>query len=620
MAYGKNKDRKQWQLRALPLAVGMATQSKNNALSLLHARILTLMQKMAHETFLADPLFGFLDSKAVDARLIVLQKSCDNLNAVWAEQARVRVKPALEDSYKRYFKRLVGSLRFVDTLVANDKAVREPNRDFVGPPAPWRRFVHVPLAIQDDISNEELGELKRIGTSSKAIELFEQVIVRNEAADLTASQVRVVRAIHAHALGKHRIPAFGASDRFTLQLHLDYRMLPTVKRKGKPDVQSEALQLRAGDAYLLEDQKNKRYTRFIDIAGVAPRDPRIRIPVILTKALARRMASTSNDWSSLIVELTSKRDGKPRVDVRLVCGKPPAPIATDNIRAFVGRDFGYANTVALSVAISAAPIEIDTAAIRATSKEDAKAFFQTHALPADAQIAERIKFQGRRFMSRINAYCDRIDSYKSRIDLSYNELWKDCAEICATLKLSHDAAITAEMKKSTAGDLVRRFFSLYGQIGDLKEARRNLYRKIASIKKNWFGFLSNIEVALARKYNAAIVRENLTVEAIEKASPKYKGRLFNQMINNGAKGKYQRMASLKHSWNGIPEVAIPSWYTSRTCTTHSTVIEQRHRRGESIFLPCCNRHDHADLHASDTIAQYLLLTPRVTAGKRLCRP
>ena len=36
MAYGKNKARKDWQLRALPLGVGVATHSKQDALALLH--------------------------------------------------------------------------------------------------------------------------------------------------------------------------------------------------------------------------------------------------------------------------------------------------------------------------------------------------------------------------------------------------------------------------------------------------------------------------------------------------------------------------------------------------------------------------------------------------------
>ncbi|WP_194727193.1 hypothetical protein [Noviherbaspirillum malthae] len=56
----------------------------------------------------------------------------------------------------------------------------------------------------------------------------------------------------------------------------------------------------------------------------------------------------------------------------------------------------------------------------------------------------------------------------------------------------------------------------------MKLARRRLYRKIASIKKNWFGMLSTAEARLAEKYTAVVVREDLDVAA-EKDSRGYKG-------------------------------------------------------------------------------------------------
>ena len=84
-----------------------------------------------------------------------------------------------------------------------------------------------------------------------------------------------------------------------------------------------------------------------------------------------------------------------------------------------------------------------------------------------------------------------------------------------------------------------------------------------------------------------MVREDLTVEAIEKDSPVYRGRTYNKMLNNGAKGQYLRRAASKLLWNGIPEVVAPSWYTSRTCLTHAEIVDKQHRKGESIYLPCC---------------------------------
>ena len=62
---------------------------------------------------------------------------------------------------------------------------------------------------------------------------------------------------------------------------------------------------------------------------------------------------------------------------------------------------------------------------------------------------------------------------------------------------------------------------------------------------------------LAKRYHAAIVRENLTVVAIEKRDDRYKGKTFNKMINNGAKGQYQKRASDKLIWNGLSEVVLP---------------------------------------------------------------
>jgi transposase len=122
--------------------------------------------------------------------------------------------------------------------------------------------------------------------------------------------------------------------------------------------------------------------------------------------------------------------------------------------------------------------------------------------------------------------------------------------------------------------------------------------------------LSNQEIKLAKAHNAVIVREDLTVEALEKDAPEYKGRRFNKMINNGSKGQYQNKASDKMIWNGVLEIIIGSWYTSRYCGKHGVIIEKRHRQGEKLFVPCCNKHDHADLHASETIASALFLRPK----------
>jgi len=96
--------------------------------------------------------------------------------------------------------------------------------------------------------------------------------------------------------------------------------------------------------------------------------------------------------------------------------------------------------------------------------------------------------------------------------------------------------------------------------------------------------------------------------AAEKASPGYKGRTFNKMINNGSQGQYIRRASDKFRWDGIPELLVPSYYTSTACTCHS-LIDASMRSGEIFRCPKCASAANADEHASDTIANYLLLRP-----------
>lgn len=420
------------------------------------------MRNMALAGFTSEPLAEVLSPKDLDAKLLATQKACDTLNSVWREQARMRVKPALEECNKRYFQRLAGSLRFVDQKIpASEQSAGSSSVD------PKPRYFNVPAEIQDNVTMEELAALKQLGVSGKAIETFRRVILDGDVTGISPAQHAILRYIHTRSLEKHTHPDFGVSDSFTLQLHLDSRMLPT---------------------------------------GQAA---------------------------------------------------------------------------------------------------------EAHTLPSDARIIERLRFSGKAFIDRATLLCTRIDEYKSRIDLAYNHLDTLKQAIVDELGLQAGDAITKAMKRTggLGGAAVREFFATFGQIQDLKAARRELYRKIAKFKKNWFGFLSNIEVSLARKYQAAVVREDLTVEAIEKASPAYKGRAFNKLLNNGSKGQYQNRAADKLQWNGVPEMAIPSWYTSRACLTHAVIVEKRYRKGEQIYLPCCGLHDHADAHAADTIASYLFLRP-----------
>jgi hypothetical protein len=503
----------------------------------------------------------------------------------------MRVKPALEETNKRYFARLRGSLRFVDQQVPKDGNGT-------------RRYFHVPESVQDCITKDDLAALKAVGEHGDALALFRQIILQENAGPFNERQIAVLIDIHEWALKKHNLPKFGDTDDFTLQLQIHARMVSR-------DQSAAALEVHKGVGFLLKDSKNVRFHRFLDISGVAAREERIRVPLVLSRKVARRIESTNSEWASLILEI-----GEHSFGVRLVVGKPQ-DTTPDRVSAFVVRNFGYAKTISLSVAVSDEDVDIEAIKNelkKLTSKEAVESFITESKLYGNPVIAERVRFEGREFLKRINTLCERIDGYKSRIDLTYNALDVLNSEIKKVLNLFADQWITAETKRQHSQ--VRPFFHTIAQINDLKKARRALYRKITAIKKAWFGMLGNAEVALAKKYSAAIVREDLTVEAIEKESPEYKGRVFNKMINNGSKGQYHKRTTDKLLFNGVAEIVVPSWYTSRACFKHSKIMGMKNRKGERIFLSSCGRYDHADEHAADTIATYGLLRKKLTLGEQ----
>lgn len=588
MAYGKGKAKKDWQRRAIPLGIGEISRARHDAFMQLRKRIQALAVSMAEAGFDAEPLRTDRRDKALDAALLPIQVAAKPLNSVWREQARLQVKPKLEEANRRYFARLSGALRFVDKRIPEHERTQGDER----------RWYQVPVAVQDAISPEELATLKRIGEAGGAIDLFRDWLDGHDS--LSPTQRAVLADIHARAQRRHRCPDFGRAD-VVLALNVSAKMLSD---------SATAQALRDGAAYLLADDANAVYYRFLDLAGIEARGERLKLPLALSRKMAERIDDSVDDYAAITVEL-----GPDAISVRLIVAKATAPMPT-TARAFVGRDFGYTNTVSLSVAV--ADEAIDLAELQRTldtleGKDAVAQYLRTHAL-ADVRVVERVRFAGHRFLDRVKTLAARIDGYKSRIDLAYNRLAAIRAGLVADLQLAEGERITPAMKALSpqAGD----FFGVLGQIRDLKRSRQRLYDKIVAIKKAWFGYLSNVELTLAKKYQAAIVREDLDIVTIEKAAPAYKGRAFNKMLNHGAKGQYRRRATDKFRWHGVPEIVAPSEYSSRYCGVHAHIVDEAQRRGEQIYFPCCNRHDHADEHAGDTLACYPFLRPKLVEGRQ----
>ncbi len=592
MAYGNgNKDLLH---KAISIGVGDLTSAKLSDLRLLREKYVEAARTMTDLVFVAEPLAEAIDKATIDKKLCAFQKGYTGFNKAYLEKARIAVAGAINESRKRYFNGLIGRLvHCSEAIPARDR--KEDSR----------KYFYVPQKIEDTVSKDDLRVLESRAKDQgpeAVLDLFRKVILHNNEIGLTDHQAQVIREIHRQVQEKHGRPLFGDRPDFVCQIHLDYRLLP-----GKVD----PVERINGEARLLMDVANRKYCSFLEIANSAPRGKAIRIPLLLAgKALRTLFDAAGNPDENVQVNSVIVEIGQSRVEVKadLVRSKPELRNIND-CEIFVGRDFGYANTVTVTAVKRDRDIDPgELKRILAFTKAEALDYLRTHYHDMDNVVARK-RFSGRRFLKLIEKHCVHIDKLKSQIDSVYNKIGRLKGILAGYFGLDKDELIAEDLR--ITNPLIRmvhkKFFALLVRVQHLKALRRGLYSKIAGVKKSWFGFLSNVEREMAGE-KGAVIREDMTLVTPEKETPEYKGRTFNKMINNGSKGQYIRRASDKFLWDGIPEIAVPSYYTSCTCTIHS-LVDKPMRSGETFLCPKCGSERHADENASDTIANYLLLRP-----------
>ena len=112
MSYGHGNSRKKWLRRAIPLGIGNLSATQRKQFFALRESVMQIMRDMVSQTFIREPLGEYVGGKELDEKLLAVQKAdaYDTINSVWREQARMRVKPALDACYAKYYRRLSGSL------------------------------------------------------------------------------------------------------------------------------------------------------------------------------------------------------------------------------------------------------------------------------------------------------------------------------------------------------------------------------------------------------------------------------------------------------------------------------------------------------------------------------
>jgi hypothetical protein len=200
----------------------------------------------------------------------------------------------------------------------------------------------------------------------------------------------------------------------------------------------------------------------------------------------------------------------------------------------VAEDFGVVNTSSLVVLKLPKPVDPASLPDTRMTKSKAEKYLRSHVSGEDIEVVASLQLSGRNFLARINKLSGKIDRIRSEIDCGYTRLSRLRREINILLRHDHDAfvdealaGVPSELNEVDAKRLTSmhvRFFRLFAAIGKLKERRRGIYRMIAGLKKSWFGYVSNIRMRLAQKYDAMVVSEKLDYVTIPIDDVGYKRR------------------------------------------------------------------------------------------------
>lgn len=568
------------------------------ALRELRAECIATIGIMARAGFTALATDEVPTGKDLDRIMLRLQSEASKrgLNNVWAEKCRLIAKAAIGEQMRRRRKTLFG--RFKHIAKAGDRPM----------PCGTLRLVNLPQEWSHRLTAEDVAALEALAARLEfgpAMALLGEL--RGSDAGLPALQAEALRAMTAQVEERFGCPEWTGDA--VIQLHLDYRCLKGGKAALAATLNGLTAALKAGTGG----------SAAIAISAPAPRGPAVPVRLHLPEAVAARFG----DRDDQSVKAIALELGPDIVAARAVITRPV--LATDAVGSFrvLAEDFGFAKTSSMVVVESDRPISEEALTFLAgkPGKTAVKAHLASHVSGDDVRVLERLQFSGAGFLARIREMADKVDGLRAEIDLNYNRLERIRRELNAIAGHEPRAIVphepedigASEAERGRYGRMHGRFFRILGGIGKLKARRRGIYRSLAGLKIAWFGHIANAKARLAEAYGAVVAREDLTILAVPKDDPAYKGRTFNRMINNGAKGQYIRRADNKLQWKGLPGIVIPSYYTSTTDWRTGTV-DKRQRRGAIFTAASDGARWDADLHAAEMIGRWLFLRPKETAA------
>ena len=591
MPYHKGQNRRKQKRMA---DLGHAPMSDD--LCVLREKMLRALPRFAADAFPPHVLDDAFDDAALDKTMLATQAGMardKSLNSVWAEKARILAKTACAEQASRRARTLYG--RFKNMGSVGDTPL----------PDGTRRLTSFPEETSRLLTDADVAALtaRAEDTDFAGMMTLLRAVFAGDACGLSPAQADALRAMIEAV--QERFPRPEWREDAIVQIHLDYRGVKGMKRALNAALDALRQGVRAGTpaAFALRIASHTAHGAGILVSG--------RLPARLAVRCVRDGEDV--DVVSLVLEL-----GPDRVRTQAVLARPVRAEDLSGAFTVLAEDFGLTNTSSMCVLRCETGVEDAVLAFLRTDPDKGamRAFLSEHARDAGVEVLDRVQFSGKRFLDRVRAQCDRIDRIRSEVDLSYKRLDRLKGEIrvlCPDMApeglVPETAPARTDLSAPEADRLARmcrNFHATLASIASLKATRRGIYAAIAGLKRSWFGFLGRVRADLASRHGSVIVAEKLTFLTAERKSPDYKGKAFNRMINDGARGLYARRADDTAKWAGIPVLRVPSFYTSTTDARFG-VVDAAQRRGPVFTSRVDGRVCDADAHAAETIGRILFL-------------
>jgi hypothetical protein len=562
-------------------------------LSLLREKCLAAVREIATSVFPSQIEAKRLDGKAFDRILLPMQSQIRSrgMNVVWVEKMRLLATSAVDEQWKRGQANLFGRLKHISQR--GDRPCDDGHLRLVSLPEEWSRAL-------TDVDVAALQKRADGLDFRGAMAFFAEL--RLSDAGLTEAQAGALRAMLAAVEDRFSCPEW--RDDATIQLHLDGRCF----RGG-------ASALKTGLGKLSDGLLGSRSAKVpMKLTGPVAYGAGIEMAFCLPEAIAQAYADRKDQkFGSLVVEL-----GPEKAQLKGVIVRPRLETSVVGHRILLGEDFGFAKTSSIVVVKSPEPVSREIVDFVETKpgKEKTKEYLEGHVSGDEIEVLEQWQISGKNFLDLIKEHALSVDGLRGEIDRCYNRLDRIREEINLIAGRDPKAFVPPELDAVSASNTEQaryarmhgRFFRLLNGIGKIKARRRDVYRKVAAVKKSWLGFVSNMKIKLAEKHGAAVASEDLTILTVPKDDLDYKGRTFNKMINNGAKGQYIRRSEDKLKWRGIAHIKVPSYFSSSTDWRTATV--DKGQRTGSKFTALDGTTWDADLHAGEMLARWLFLRPK----------